>query len=161
MPHMVEGVVKEVQHWKDDKGGDIILVDEDMKLYFEGKMDIPKGPCKFEVTKGEGQHSGKFQVLYVEPLRTNPQHEMQIPPQQADPKRPEIPGKGTHVMIPKDQFARMLDVMNMKSKLIESRVKSLDFAVRIYSATMKYGDDHMLAVRKVVEMAQFLEGHLV
>ncbi len=161
---MIEGVVKGVQRWKTDKGGDVFLVEEEIKLYYEGKMDIPVGAvCSFEVCRGEGEHAKDFEILDCKPLKANPQHGLQIPENQTMPVRNTIPPveKGKHVMIPSEQFAQIMDFMNMKSKIHEGRKLSLDAAVRTYAAMNQSDKSPYAVAEKVLKIAKQYNAYLV
>lgn len=164
MNETIEGVVREIQRWSNDKGGDVLLEDEEFKLYYEGKMDIPIGQsCSFEVCRGEGERKNDFEVLNCEILRANPQHGLQIPEQQKVPERQPVPPpeKGKHVMIPSEQFGQIVNFMNMKSKINEGRKFSLDMAVKTYQAMNCMDKSHIAVAERVITIAKRYEGYLV
>lgn len=155
MTDFVEGAVHEIRPWTGGGGADVLMHDDKNTYYYEGKMNILLGaPCKMEVKQGTGEHSDKWEILNYKPLIANPTVKIPITgsPAMENMKRRK------EVRMDAEAFEQM---MKAKTSLKEVKVRSMDFAIRIYTAMHKFEKDTKAAAHEIIEVAQELEGYLI
>jgi len=154
MTEVIEGVVHKINNWKDGKGADVELHNEEGKYFYYGSMDIPIGvSCRFEVQDGEGEQKGKWEILNVTPLKTNPVIPNNI---KQNMQPPSLPVGPQMVKMPFDKFQEMYD----KGTKATLRRTSLEIAAGIYDSMNKVEKDPKAAAETVILIARILEGYL-
>ena len=154
MTVFVEGTVTKVENWNDEQGADVFLHQDDDVYYYEGSMNIPNGPSRFEIMDGEGKNSNKKLIVSVKPLKMNVAHG-NPPPMLAQGEQPQ---KSVHMIQMKEEdFQRM-----MRQKVVAEEVpfRTLDAAARIYASLNVLERDPLAACRTVIRMAEELSGYL-
>ncbi len=156
-----EGPVTEIRNWTDGTGADVILHQDPTRYFFHGKMPIVPGPVyQFEVIDGEGEHQGEKEIISARRPREN-----RVPSSltgQGPPKpgqvQPQPPPGMKMIQLPMADFNALTRQAVLAS---ESKFRSLDAAVKTYTAMSKTEKDPKAAVQEVVLIATELEGFLV
>ncbi len=145
MTEFVEGPIEAVTHWKDDKGGNIVLKQNSIKIYFEGKLNLSLGKLyRFELVLGTGEHEGEYEYVGAKELVAN----IAAPP----------PGATGIAHIPVPQLR---EIMKSRMSLEESRVRALDNAVKVYVALGRGETDLKIISEEVMEIAAKFEKYLL
>jgi len=153
MTEKVEGVLTSIMHWSNGKGGDVTLIDDDMKYYYEGDMDLKPllgRACELEVVDGTGERSKQKAILDCKEQLTNPARPM---PDQPQP----MPQGKKMIQLPFDDFNAM---MSQRMSISEAKRLALDAAVRTYAAMCKVEKSPTAAADEVVKIAKKFEGYL-
>ncbi len=152
MSEFIEGPIDEIRNWTNGKGADVILNQDPITYYYEGKMDIPIGrACRLEVKEGEGEHSKKKEILDCKVLVENRAGGFPNPP----PPQKQGPRM---IQLPMQDFQAM---MAQRLSLSECKVRSIEAAVNIYAAMAKVEKDPKAAAQEVVVIAKMLEGYFL
>ena len=155
MTEKIEGVLTSIMRWSNGKGGDVTLTDDDIKYYYEGKLDLKPflgRACELEVSDGSGERKKQKEILNCKEQVVNPSRQM--------PEVPNVPLTGGRRMIqlPFDDFQAM---MSQKLSISDAKRLSLDAAVKTYAAMGKVEKDPKAAADEVTTIAEILEGFLV
>lgn len=163
MTSTIEGIPHAIENWKNGKGADVKLHMESETYFYHGKMDIPNGqPCEIEVKRGTGEHKGKWEILNIKLVQSNPVKGMPMPKighpksmPQGPPGGPIGPGQmqPNTVQMKYTKFEELYS----RGNEFQRRTDALKHATTLYTALFRNERDPKAAAHDVLVMAEILK----
>jgi len=152
---IIEGAIRDVQHWKEGNGADVFLDKDPMIYYYEGEMSIFPGPCRLEIKDGEGKQGGKKLILDCKKLPVNIAN--------GPSPVPMPPGglpQGVPVKMVQMKESDLHSLLRQRASAEEAKFKALDVAARVFDSMHQVEVDPVAAADKVVKIADLLKAFL-
>ena len=166
MTSKIEGIPHEIRNWENGKGADVLLHMESETYFYYGNMKIPLGEaCEIEVKRGEKDQKGKWEILHIQPIQSNPAIPMPkggvVMPPKGIPGVPTGPtGAGqTQPQAVQMSYSKFEDLYSRGNEF-QRRSSSIEHAVRLFSALFRSERDPKAAAMDVLLMAEILKDWL-